>query len=205
MTLVGKMYNHLKTVYKHRKYVRQYCYMAKLYWQGLTHDLSKYSPVELFESIKYYQGTRSPIDACKEANEYSKAWLHHRGRNKHHREYWTDYYDAGLKNIKMPYKYATEMLCDFLGAGEAYNKNFTYYSEYQWWKKQLEKGISIHPATANYILLVLKELSACKNEAQVRGIFNNLPWYYEMSNKTTPYNNILYQGNSLYFYKEGEE
>ena len=33
---------HLKTVHKHRKWVRKYCFKMGLYWQGLTHDLSKY-------------------------------------------------------------------------------------------------------------------------------------------------------------------
>lgn len=80
--------NHLKTVLTHKKYVMKYCFKAGLYWQGIVHDLSKFSPTEFWESVKYYQGTRSPIDACKEENGMSLAWLHHKGRNKHHYEYW---------------------------------------------------------------------------------------------------------------------
>ena len=86
---MNKVLGHLKTVHMHRKYVRKFCFMCGLYYQGLVHDLSKYSPTEFGESIKYYTGTRSPIDVCKEKNDYSEAWFHHRGRNKHHYEYWS--------------------------------------------------------------------------------------------------------------------
>ena len=127
---MNKFFSHLKTVNTHRKWVRHYCFKAGLYWQGLTHDLSKYSPVEFFESVKYYQGNRSPIDACKEDKGYSKAWFHHKSHNKHHREFWTDNYDKGTSCVPMPKKYAKEMLCDFLGAGRAYSgKDFKYYDE----------------------------------------------------------------------------
>ena len=61
-----KIFGHLKTVHHHRKLVRKYCFECGLYYQGLTHDLSKYSPSELFESIKYYQGYRSPYSYEKE-------------------------------------------------------------------------------------------------------------------------------------------
>ena len=159
---VGK---HIKTIYTHRKWVRHYCFKAGLYWQGLTHDLSKYHPVEFFESVKYYQGTRSPIDACKEANGYSKAWLHHRSHNKHHREFWTDYYDKGCYSLIMPYKYAAEMVCDFLGAGRAYmGDKFTYQAEWEWWKNQVEKDICIHPAINKFITTVLFHLKERANE-----------------------------------------
>lgn len=176
---MNKFTGHLKTVMTHRKWVRHYCFKASLYWQGLTHDLSKYNPVEFFESVKYYQGTRSPIDACKEANGYSKAWLHHRSHNKHHREYWTDYYDKGCYSLIMPYKYAAEMLCDFLGAGRAYmGDNFSYKAEYDWWKAQLKRDICIHPAIAHFIIKVLTRL---KGGFSLDELMKNLPYYYDSS------------------------
>lgn len=136
---------HWNTVSKHRKWVRHYCFKMGLYWQGLTHDLSKYHPVEFLESVKYYQGTRSPIDACKEANGYSMAWFHHRGRNKHHHEYWIDNFDKGMTFNIMPYKYFVEMLCDYLGAGRAYmGRNFSYVKEREWWQGKRET-IAMHP------------------------------------------------------------
>lgn len=176
---MNKFIGHLKTVQTHRKWVREYCFKAGLYWQGLTHDLSKYNPIEFFESVKYYQGNRSPIDACKEANGYSKAWLHHRSHNKHHREYWTDYYDKGCYSLIMPYKYAAEMLCDFLGAGRAYmGDNFSYKAEYEWWKAQLKRNICIHPAIARFITNILTRL---KGGFSLDEVMKNLPYYYDSS------------------------
>jgi hypothetical protein len=109
--------------------------------QGILHDLSKYNPVEFWEGVKYWQGNRSPIDACKEINGYSMAWFHHRGRNLHHYVSWIDNFDeTGGTPILMPYKYFAEMVCDFIAAGRAYQgKNFTFQSELLWWKKKREK------------------------------------------------------------------
>ena len=174
---MNKFTSHLRTVMTHRKWVRHYCFKAGLYWQGLTHDLSKYHPVEFFESVKYYQGTRSPIDACKEANGYSKAWLHHRSHNKHHREFWTDYYDRGCYSLIMPYKYAAEMVCDFLGAGRAYSGDkFTFSAEYDWWVAQLKRNICIHPAIAYFVTRVLIE---CRGANCADKVLACLPEYYE--------------------------
>ena len=78
---------HFKKICVHKYWVGYYCFKADLYWQGIIHDLSKFSPVEFWESVKYYQGTSSPIDVSKKVNGYSKAWFH-RGRNLHHYEYW---------------------------------------------------------------------------------------------------------------------
>lgn len=125
----------------------------------MVHDLSKFSPVEFFESIKYYQGDSSPINAAKKDKGYSKAWLHHRGRNKHHYEYWTDNYDSGTTCIKMPFIYAVEMLCDYLGAAHAYwGKSFSYTAEYDWWHEK-RKTAKMHPSTKNFITYVLRELA----------------------------------------------
>ena len=82
---------HLHTVNRHRRLVRHYCFKLGLVWQGLTHDLSKYSPTEFWRGVKYYQGWRSPNDQERLENGVSLAWLHHKGRNRHHFEYWIDY------------------------------------------------------------------------------------------------------------------
>lgn len=122
--------------------------------------MSKFSPTEFWESVRYYQGNRSPIDACKEDNGISKAWLHHKGRNKHHYEYWVDNFDKGGAPLKMPYKDALEMLCDYLGAGRAYmGKDFSYEKEYEWWLKKCEKPLAMHPQTKMYISTSLHLLS----------------------------------------------
>lgn len=141
MIKLANIKNHFITICTHKFYVAKYCFKAGLYWQGIVHDLSKFSPVEFWESVKYYQGTRSPIDACKEENGYSDAWLHHKGRNKHHYEYWQDYFDMGTKHLTMPFKYAHEMICDYLGAGNAYLKDkFTLTGELSWWEGKNKYG-----------------------------------------------------------------
>lgn len=130
----SKAFKHWRVVRKHRKYVRQYCFKAKLYRQGLMHDLSKYSPAEFIESVRYFTGTHSPIDECKKVNGYSVAWMHHKAHNKHHREYWTDNYDKGTTCVKMPWKYALECFCDYLGAGRAYGNGVEDVDgEVKWW------------------------------------------------------------------------
>lgn len=136
-TYFTKVWKHFKKVMTHKRWVAHYCFMCGLYAQGILHDMSKFSPCEFLESVKYYQGTRSPISACKEAIGYSNAWFHHRGRNKHHWEYWVDDFENGTIPKKMPFKYALEMICDWLGAGRAYNgKKFSMQAEYDWWQRK---------------------------------------------------------------------
>lgn len=86
-------FRHFKKVCTHKRWVFYYCCKVGIPFQGLVHDLSKLSPTEFWESVKYYQGTSSPIDACKKENGWSAAWMHHKGRNKHHYEYWQDNFD----------------------------------------------------------------------------------------------------------------
>ena len=130
MTLKKLLHNfngHLHTVNAHRRLVRKYCFKLGIYRQGLMHDLSKYSPSEFIPGVKYYQdGHRSPNNAQREDEGVSKAWLHHKGRNKHHFEYWIDYDVHGsrtvLAGMKMPVKYVAEMFCDRIAASRIYNK-----------------------------------------------------------------------------------
>lgn len=120
MDLIG----HFKTVHNHRKAVRQICFRLGLYYQGLTHDLSKYSLDEFLVGVKYYQGTESPNNAERKKRGYSKAWLHHKGRNKHHFEYWIDYSTRvkGATPVRMPNRYLAEMYADRVAASKIYNE-----------------------------------------------------------------------------------
>ena len=160
---IKKAWLHFKKICKHKYYVGKYCWKIDLYWQGIVHDLSKFSPIEFFESVKYYQGNRSPIDACKEKKGYSKGWQHHKGRNPHQYEYWIDNLDHGGEALIMPREYAFEMICDYIGAGKAYmGKNFTYAKEYQWWQEKKNKPLMMHPVIIYFIedvLYALKEHS----------------------------------------------
>ena len=128
--------------------------------------MSKFSPVEFLESVKYYQGTSSPIDASKAENGYSMAWFHHRGRNLHHHVMWIDNFDeTGGTPILMPYKYFAEMICDYLAAGRAYMGNtFTFSAEYKWWQKKREKGLAMPENQMKMIDFIFKQLA--KHEQQ---------------------------------------
>lgn len=152
---------HFKKICVHKFWVAHYCFKAGLYWQGITHDFSKFSWVEFWESVKYYQGDSSPIPIAKKNQGYSLAWQHHKGRNPHHYEYWTDKYDEGTVAIKMPYKYAVELICDYLGAARAYlGKNFSYESEYKWWfnKCLFNSNMKMYWGTHNLIYKVFLEM-----------------------------------------------
>ena len=120
-----KYIEHFKTITTHKWYVMLECFKRGLYWQGIIHDLSKYSFTEFFVSARYFTGKGSPIDAEKNDKGYSIAWLNHKANNKHHWIYWTDRKDGEEIAVEMPEKYIQEMLCDFIGAGKAYNKDWT--------------------------------------------------------------------------------
>lgn len=158
MNYAQKFFGHLKTVTKHKYWVWYYMNKCgfKYGWRGLWHDMSKFSPIEFFESVKYYSGTRSPIDACKEDKGISMAWMHHKGRNPHHYEHWVDNFDKGGEPKEMPTKYKVEMICDYLGAARAYmGKNFSYKAEYEWWLKKLELPRAQHKNDKYFVSLVL--------------------------------------------------
>lgn len=137
-TLINAI-KHFKVITHHKFIVLKLCIKAGIPWRGLVHDLSKYSPTEFIYSVKYFnQGTKSPIQLEKQENGYSKAWLHHKGRNKHHPEYWYDS-NSPQKLPIMPYKFACEMICDQLAAGIVYQgKNWTKEYQLNYWKRQRE-------------------------------------------------------------------
>lgn len=120
---------HLHTINRHRRLVRKHCFKVGLYRQGLIHDLSKYSPTEFFVGVKYFQGMRSPNVAERNNIGYSTAWMHHKGRNKHHYEYWTDYSietSNPLEYMKMPKRYFVESIMDRIAASKVYaGKSYT--------------------------------------------------------------------------------
>lgn len=151
---------HFIKICKHKYWVGYYCFKAGIPWRGIKHDMSKFSPIEFWESVKYYSGTSSPIDACKKDKGWSKAWQHHKGRNDHHYEYFVDDLDHGGVIILMPEKCAIEMICDYLGAGRAYmGKNFTYEKEYEWWKNKVKNPLAMHPKIVNYVTACLRALA----------------------------------------------
>lgn len=136
---IKNFFKHLNLVNKHRFLVFKLALKAGIPYRGLVHDLSKYSPVEFIESVKYYNGELSPIKVSKEKNGYSKAWLHHKGRNKHHFEYWHDF-NAPNKTPIIPYKYTVEMICDTLAASMIYKgKKWNPSCQIEYFEKRKDK------------------------------------------------------------------
>lgn len=162
----SRMWHHFKTITHHKILVMVHCFKVGLYKQGLTHDLSKYAPTELLVGARFYQGTRSPNTAERTAKGYSASWLHHKGRNKHHFEYWIDMKangDATLEGKKMPVRYVVEMLCDRLAASKVYSgSRYTDQSALDYFRleQSVEGTLLLHPETAallEYMLTLVAE------------------------------------------------
>ena len=157
-----KLWQHLKTITYHKWLVLQGCFRVGLYWQGITHDLSKYSPTEFRAGAQYYQGTRSPNTAEREEKGYSEAWMHHKGRNKHHYEYWTDMskQTRNYESVEMPRKYLVEMVMDRRAACMTYQgKAYTDGSALKYFMGSREREL-MHPNTRmqlEYILTMLRD------------------------------------------------
>lgn len=147
-------WKHFKTITIHKWYVLKACFKVGLYWQGITHDLSKYSFKEFFTSAKYFQGDKSPIEAEKAKIGYSVAWQHHKGHNPHHWQYWLDFDEGKLICLPMPPKYLAEMMCDWIGAGKAYNKGKWTVDEYFKWYANHRNTTIIHKSSKAYLDLV---------------------------------------------------
>lgn len=160
---MGNAWGHFKTITKHRHLVMRHCFQVGLYWRGLTHDLSKYSWTEFRAGVHYYQaGKRSPNAAEREVCGYSAAWMHHKGRNKHHFEYWTDLsletkrYDP----VPMPTPYLVEMVMDRIAACKVYRgASYTDAAPLEYLDRARESRM-IHPETQRklrYLLQMLQE------------------------------------------------
>lgn len=164
---INNIWRHFCTITRHRQLVCGHCFKIGLYRQGLMHDLSKYSPEEFWTGVKYYQGTRSPNAAERELTGYSGAWLHHKGRNKHHYEYWIDisaHKEDGLVGNKMPLKYVAEMICDRIAACQVYKgKNYTSAAPLEYYE-YTKNYITIHPETRALLEKLLVMLKECGEE-----------------------------------------
>lgn len=157
-----KAWQHFKTITRHRILVCRGCFRVGLYWQGLTHDLSKYSPVEFWNGARFYQGIRSPNTAEREAKGFSEAWMHHKGRNRHHYEYWSDM-DMSRRvyaPVPMPRKYLVEQVMDRRAACMVYQgKDYTDGSALAYFMKSREREL-MHPQNRQeleHILTMLRD------------------------------------------------
>ncbi len=174
---MGKAFQHFKTITRHRHEVIRNCRRAGILWQGLRHDLSKYSPTEFLQGAKYWQGTRSPNDREREVKGYSDAWMHHKGRNRHHFEYWSDYspVDKIVRPVEMPLRYVAEMFCDRVAASKIYmGDNYTDKSPLEYFERGKARRVGrIHEKTSDLIekmLTVLAEEGEEKAFAYIRAL-----------------------------------
>ena len=161
MNYATKLVKHTMLVTKHRWIVFKLAVKAGIPWRGFVHDLSKFSPTEFIESVKYYNGERSPLHVAREKNGYSKAWLHHKGRNKHHFEYWVDISKTKQIGVMLPYKYMVEAVCDKLSAGIVYSGNkWSKEEPLEYWTNIEKKAPVIkHPGTIEFMDTVLKKVA----------------------------------------------
>lgn len=175
-------FKHLHTITKHRRLVRKGCFKLGLYYQGLTHDLSKYSLDEFLVGVKYYQGVRSPNVSERRTIGYSTAWMHHKGRNKHHYEYWTDYSETTnnhLEPVEMPARYFAEMVVDRIAACKVYKgKNYKDSDAYEYFHSR-DHIENMHPNTHKDLETILLMLS---NEGEAK-TFEYLKNVYLKENK----------------------
>lgn len=159
-----KAIGHFCTVLEHKRLVMKHCFAVGMYYQGITHDLSKFSPTEFINGVIYYQwGKQSPNNGERLEKGHSNAWMHHKGRNRHHYEYWNDYRtkkDGGypIQNIQMPRKYVAEMLMDRIAASKTYLKSeYTRHEPLKYYLNGRGK-ILMHPQTAKELERMLRIL-----------------------------------------------
>ena len=156
-----KIIGHFRTITHHRHLVMRGCFRVGLYRQGLCHDLSKYSPTEFWTGVRYYQGTRSPNAAEREEKGYSEAWMHHKGRNRHHFEYWTDLnmQTGRYEPVPMPPRYLAEMVMDRIAACKTYQgAAYADASPLEYFERARETRL-FHPKTGRQLTFLLQMLA----------------------------------------------
>lgn len=157
---MGNGWKHFKTITRHRHLVMLHCFRVGLFGRGLLHDLSKYSWTEFRAGIRYYQGVRSPNVAEREACGYSQAWMHHKGRNRHHFEYWTDLLPGTrvYGPVPMPTKFLVEMVMDRMAACKVYRgKDYHDGSALEYLEKARDSTL-MHPETLKKLRFLLQML-----------------------------------------------
>lgn len=180
MSLWYNFWGHLRTILHHKNLVRHYCFRAGLYKQGIMHDWSKYSPVEFINSVRNFQGgKKSPNFGEKATKGYSSSWLHHKGRNRHHFEYWIDFTlnpDEGLQGMPMPTRYVLEMFCDRIAASKNYNrKNYDDSFPLAYYEKNKSHYI-LHKDTKELLERLLHMLADEGEDKTFAYICKNIDW-----------------------------
>lgn len=199
---LDKAFHHFMTINHHRYLVMKGCFAVGLYRQGLLHDLSKYSPTEFLVGARYYQGFRSPNNAEREEKGYSSSWLHHKGRNKHHFEYWIDFNpraehgESLLMPAKMPGRYVAEMLMDRIAASKVYHADtYTDAAPREYYRSGRSNEF-IHPQTRVLLEKLLDMLAEEGEEATfayVRSHLHKKPLFEKQDLQKKLFQNRLLQ------------
>lgn len=151
---------YLKYVLRHKFYVFVECLKLGVpIWIALLHDWDKFLPDEWFPYVHCFYAPDGSKQ-YKESTAFTRAWMHHQHRNKHHWQYWLNadvtplyrtnilVWDRGTASIvidygvydwrgeisvreEMPDVYRREMLADWRGAGRALGFSDTL----AWYKK----------------------------------------------------------------------
>jgi len=170
-----KFFGHLNTIMRHRRKVIYHCAKVGILRRGLLHDLSKYSPTEFFAGVRHFIGTRSPNEGERAVKGYSAAWMHHKGRNRHHFEYWTDYSPETklVEPVKMPIVFVKEMFCDRVAASKVYQgKDYTDAHPYEYFQRGKARR-KINKETSDLIeswLIMLKEKGEKETFSHIKSV-----------------------------------
>lgn len=171
--------HHFATISHHKALVFDLARQAGIAGQGITHDLSKYSPTEFLVGVEYYQGDRSPNAAERHDKGYSEAWMHHKGANRHHYEYWTDMRDGGdgtLYGVPIPTRYMIEMLCDRIAACKVYKKDaYEDSAPLEYFQSELAVGnLPMHPDSAAFLYVLLTLVAQMGERDALRYVRDNI-------------------------------
>ncbi|MCY9697340.1 DUF5662 family protein [Paenibacillus alginolyticus] len=132
-------------IMNHKLNVLIECWKEGLYFQGVIHDFSKFSPAEFFPyAKKFYSG--KPLVLDEELN-WKYAWLRHKRKNKHHWEYWVINPNTN-EALPMPKKYVIEMVCDWRSFSRKWGKKVKEST------LNLTDSIVVHPETKRELELM---------------------------------------------------
>ena len=165
---ICNIWNHFSTITRHRNLVRKHCFQIGLYWQGLTHDLSKYSPEEFWTGVRYYQGNRSPMRLSVRPWGIPGPGFTIRAGTSTIMSIgltFSNHKEEGLVGNKMPLRYVAEMVCDRIAACEVYKgKAYTSAAPLEYYE-YTKNYITIHPRTRALLEKLLHMLKDQGEEA----------------------------------------
>ena len=143
---------YLKYVIRHKWYVFLECMKLGVpLWIAFWHDWDKFLPDEWGAYVHtLYAWDGAP--QFKFSDEFAKAWLLHRNRNKHHWQYWILHWDMGKPEcLQMPNVYVREMVADWRGTGKALGKPDT-----RKWYEENKSNIQLHSLSRFHVEELLR-------------------------------------------------